>query len=137
MLAWAIPTYTPAYPGYGAPPALVVMGSEVPFPFSPGVADAPLPGIPATVAATMPDLASLGVPTRLASTRGYDGCFDGFVTDAAAAWLDAMTPAERAEVAVYACGPNPMLAAVAGLAAPLVIEGTWRESDLDHSHFAV
>jgi hypothetical protein len=23
MLAWAIPTYTPAYPGYGAPPALV------------------------------------------------------------------------------------------------------------------
>ena len=27
--------------------------------------------------------------------------------------------------------------AVAGLAAPLVIEGAWRESDLDHSHFAV
>ena len=23
MLTWAIPTYTPAYPGYGAPPALV------------------------------------------------------------------------------------------------------------------
>lgn len=23
LLAWAIPTYTPAYPGYGAPPALV------------------------------------------------------------------------------------------------------------------
>ena len=23
MLAWAIPTYTPAYPGYGAPPAMV------------------------------------------------------------------------------------------------------------------
>ena len=23
MLAWGIPTYTPAYPGYGAPPALV------------------------------------------------------------------------------------------------------------------
>ncbi len=23
MLAWAIPTYTPAYPGYGAPPDLV------------------------------------------------------------------------------------------------------------------
>lgn len=23
MLSWAIPTYTPAYPGYGAPPALV------------------------------------------------------------------------------------------------------------------
>jgi len=38
------------------------------------------------------------------------------VTELASQWLAGLGAAERAEVAVYACGPPPMLAAAARLA---------------------
>ena len=56
------------------------------------------------------------MPSRLASLKGYPGCFQGYVTDLAAAWLAGLAPAARAEVAIYACGPTPMLAACAAVA---------------------
>jgi dihydroorotate dehydrogenase electron transfer subunit len=64
----------------------------------------------------MPLLEEWGIASRLASGAGFPGCFDGFVTQLAAAWLDALPPAALAEVSVYSCGPTPMLAAVAKLA---------------------
>jgi len=58
-----------------------------------------------------------GIARRLASLQGYPGCFDGYVTDLARAWLDGLSDDERKQVEVFSCGPHPMLEAVAKLAA--------------------
>lgn len=94
----------------------VILGSEVPFPFKARPSQIMLPGVPSGVTAAMPLLEDWGIASRLASRQGYAGCFDGFVTDLARAWLDALTPEQRKEVEVFACGPHPMLEAVAKLA---------------------
>jgi len=94
----------------------VVLGSEVPFPFSPRPSQFVLKGIPDGVIASMPLLEDWGIPSRLASLQGYPGCHPGYVTDLARRWLDGLSDEERAEVGVYACGPHPMLEAVVGLA---------------------
>ena len=65
----------------------------------------------------MPLLDDWGIPSRLASLQGYSGCHQGYVTDLARHWLDALDAAEREAVSLYACGPHPMLAATASLAA--------------------
>ncbi len=95
---------------------LALMGSELPFPFELARSRIAVPGIPAAIAATMPLLEDLGVACRLASLSGFDGCHRGYVTEPADAWIAALTPAERAEVEVFACGPEPMLRATAALA---------------------
>jgi len=95
---------------------LVLMGSEIPFPFRARPSRILVPGAPDGVIACMPLLDEWGVPSRLASNAGYAGCHAGFVTDLAAHWLRALSAAELAEVEIFACGPTPMLAAVARLA---------------------
>ncbi|MBK1731821.1 dihydroorotate dehydrogenase electron transfer subunit [Thiococcus pfennigii] len=101
-----------------APPwrPFAILGSEVPFPFDLQPARHPIAGLPAEASAAMPLLDDWGVPNRLASRQGYPGCFSGYVTDLAEHWLAALDEAARAEVEVFACGPHPMLAAVADLA---------------------
>jgi dihydroorotate dehydrogenase electron transfer subunit len=64
----------------------------------------------------MPLLDDWGVPSRLSSLQGYAGCYEGYVTDLARAWLGALSEDERAQVEIFACGPHPMLAATARLA---------------------
>lgn len=96
---------------------LVILGSEVPFPFRPTPSKILLPGIPAEVIAAMPLLDDWGIPSRLASLQGYEGCFDGYVTDLARRWLDGLDGATRETVEIFSCGPHPMLQAVAKLAA--------------------
>ena len=61
-------------------------------------------------------LDEMGVPSRLATRSGYAGCYDGFVTDLARAWLGARGREQLAEIELFACGPTPMLAATARLA---------------------
>lgn len=100
----------------GAFEPLVIMGSEVPFPFAAQPSKIMVPGVPAEVIAAMPMLDQWGIASRLASLQGYAGCFDGYVTDLARSWLGALTEEQRSEVEVYACGPHPMLEAVARLA---------------------
>ncbi len=97
--------------------SLVIMGSEVPFPFRQQESSLEVPGIPDKIANCMPDLESIGVPSRLASLQGYPGCYRGYVTDLAKEWLEALGEAEFAKVEIFACGPEPMLAAAAKLAA--------------------
>ena len=97
--------------------SLVVMGSEVPFPFEQVRSSIAVAGLPENVTDAMPDLESINVASRLASMQGYTGCMQGFVTDVAIAWLDALSAEERAEVEVFACGPEPMLEAAARVAA--------------------
>ncbi|MCC7414027.1 MAG: dihydroorotate dehydrogenase electron transfer subunit [Gammaproteobacteria bacterium] len=100
-----------------APVPLVLMGSEVPFPFTPRPSRLLVPGLPAAVIAAMPLLDDWGIASRLASAAGYSGCHEGFVTELARCWLDALPPAAHAEVELYACGPTAMLVAVQQLAA--------------------
>jgi dihydroorotate dehydrogenase electron transfer subunit len=100
----------------GAYEPFVIMGSEVPFPFKPQPSKMILPGVPNDVIAAMPLLDDWGIASRLASQQGYPGCFEGYVTDLARTWLDALSKEQRKEVAIYACGPHPMLEAVAKLA---------------------
>jgi dihydroorotate dehydrogenase electron transfer subunit len=96
---------------------LVLMGSEIPFPFKSRPSTILVPGIPAGVIGAMPLLDGWGVPSRLASKAGYPGCYDGFVTQLADEWLDKLDAAARAEVEIFSCGPTPMLEAVARVAA--------------------
>jgi dihydroorotate dehydrogenase electron transfer subunit len=68
------------------------------------------------------DFSSLGIDLRLATDDGSRG-HKGFVTDLVARWLDALPEvgspaAEPVRAAVYCCGPEPMMRAVARLAAP-------------------
>ncbi len=100
----------------GARP-VVMMGSEIPFPFRTRPSAVMLPGLPPAVIATMPLLDEWGIACRLASQRGYAGCYEGFVTEMAAEWLATLGPAALAETEIYACGPTPMLRAVAAVAA--------------------
>jgi dihydroorotate dehydrogenase electron transfer subunit len=102
------------------PPAgwkpLVLMGSEVPFPFRARPSTIILPGMPAGSIACMPLLEEWGVPSRLATCSDFPGCFAGFVTELADLWLASLGSAELAEVEIFACGPTPMLEASAALA---------------------
>jgi dihydroorotate dehydrogenase electron transfer subunit len=95
---------------------LVLMGSEVPFPFRARPSRLIVPGIPAAAIACMPLLEEWNVPSRLASCADFPGCFAGFVTELADAWLGSLGTAELAEVEIFACGPTPMLQAAAALA---------------------
>jgi len=95
---------------------LVLMGSEIPFPFHTRPSTILLPGVPNGVIACMPLLDGWGVPSRLASLAGFPGCFDGYVTDLAAAWLSSLDPVALAQVELFACGPTPMLQATAKVA---------------------
>ena len=57
-----------------------------------------------------------GVPSRLTSLAEFDGCYRGFVTDLADKWLQSVDSGTRAATEIFACGPTPMLKAVAALA---------------------
>jgi dihydroorotate dehydrogenase electron transfer subunit len=95
---------------------LVLMGSEIPFPFRSRPSTIVVPGIPDGVIAAMPLLDGWSIPSRLASKSGFPGCFNGFVTELADVWLQTADDVRLAETQIYACGPTPMLTATARLA---------------------
>jgi dihydroorotate dehydrogenase electron transfer subunit len=95
---------------------LVLMGSELPYPFELAPSRHAVAGLPAGVTAAMPLLEEIGVPSRLASLTGFPGCHRGFVTELAEAWLGSLEASARAEVEIMGCGPRVMLIAVAALA---------------------
>lgn len=96
---------------------LAILGSEVPFPFRPRPSAMLVPGMPEGTIAAMPLLEDWGIASRLTSLQGYAGCHEGYVTDLARVWLNALPDEARTQVEIFACGPHPMLAAVATLAA--------------------
>nr|VFK58667.1 MAG: dihydroorotate oxidase B, electron transfer subunit [Candidatus Kentron sp. TUN]VFK67407.1 MAG: dihydroorotate oxidase B, electron transfer subunit [Candidatus Kentron sp. TUN] len=95
---------------------LLLMGSEIPFPFNIRPSQILVPGMPDDVIGAMSLMERWGIPSRLASRQGYPGCFDGFITDLARSWLTAQPSSKREEIALYACGPSAMLRATADLA---------------------
>ncbi len=96
--------------------SLVLMGSEVPFPFATLASRLPAPGCAADATHALAELEALGVASRLASLQSYPGVHTGYVTALAQQWLAALDATERAQVEVFACGPEPMLAAAAAVA---------------------
>jgi dihydroorotate dehydrogenase electron transfer subunit len=95
---------------------LVLMGSEIPFPFRARPSSIVVAGIPTGIIACMPLLDEWGIASRLASRAGFPGCYEGFVTELADEWLKTLGPPQLAEVELFACGPTPMLAAAAAVA---------------------
>lgn len=92
-----------------------ILGSELPFPFETSRSELRAEGLPPAVDSTMPLLESWGIPARLTSLSGFDGCHRGYVTDLARLWLESLSAPDRRQVKVFACGPTPMLKAVARL----------------------
>src|SRR5687767_15838245 len=66
--------------------AVVLFGAEA-FAFRPRPSTILVPHMPAGVIACVPALEEFGIASRLASTAGLPGCFDGTVTELAAHWL--------------------------------------------------
>ena len=95
---------------------LVLMGSEVPFPFELVESQLHVPGVDQTATHAVALLEHWGVPSRLASNAGIPSAHRGFITDLARGWLATLGPSQRRETQVLACGPTPMLKAVAKLA---------------------
>lgn len=95
---------------------VAVLGSEIPFPFAVGRADLPVPGIDDDVTSSMALMDDWNVPSRLASLAGFDGCYRGYVTDLADRWLANLDAGQLARTGIFACGPTPMLKAVADMA---------------------
>jgi dihydroorotate dehydrogenase electron transfer subunit len=102
-----------------APPwvPLAILGSEIPFPFELVESRLPEPWSGPGVTSAMPLLEDWGVPSRLTSLADYEGCFRGYVTDLAERRLQSFGADELARTEIFACGPTPMLRAVAALAA--------------------
>ena len=96
---------------------LVIMGSEIPFPFETTTSNITVPGVNDVVNAAMPLLEDRGVASRLCSLQGYQGCHQGYVTDLARQWLESLDEEQLKQVEIFSCGPHPMLEAVAKLAA--------------------
>jgi len=96
---------------------LVLMGSEVPFPFKSHPSKIMVSGIPDGVIAAMPLMEDWNISSRLCSLQNFPGCFDGYITDLARHWLESLERSQLEEIEIFACGPHPMLAAVAKLAA--------------------
>lgn len=92
----------------------VILGSEMPFPFTPELSKMGKHCKQASHA--MPLLEEWGMACRLASLQGYEGVFKGYVTDLARVYLDTLSQQDLAQVEIYSCGPHPMLEAVAKLA---------------------
>ena len=95
---------------------LVMMGSEVPFPFELSEAEISVSGIPPTTSYSVTLLEKWDTPSRVASKAGYEGCFQGFVTELARIWLLRLSTQELQEVQILGCGPTDMLKATTSLA---------------------
>lgn len=95
---------------------LVILGSEVPFPFLPRPSRLLLPDLPAGVIGCMPLLDDWGIPSRLASMAETPGCYQGYVTELARHWLQTLDRPSLDQVEIFSCGPHPMLRAAAELA---------------------
>jgi dihydroorotate dehydrogenase electron transfer subunit len=100
---------------------LVLMGSEIPFPFESRPSTIMVEGMPAGIIATMPLLENQAVPVRLASRSGFPGCYDGYVTELASLWLQSLSADTLSQVEIFACGPTPMLEAAARVAAKFAL----------------
>jgi dihydroorotate dehydrogenase electron transfer subunit len=95
---------------------LVLMGSEIPFPFELGKSVIATEWLGKEFGAAMPLMEDWRIPSRLASLSGFEGVFRGYVSELARLWLESQTENELAQTEIFTCGPTPMLEVVANLA---------------------
>ena len=91
---------------------LVLFGADDTFPFRPRPSTILVPGMPAGVIASIPALEEMGIASRLASTAGLPGCYDGTVTDLAELWLRSL---ESAPARISVTGADTTVRAVEDL----------------------
>ena len=91
--------------------ALVLYGAES-FAFRPRPSTILVPHMPAGVIACVPALEEFGIASRLASTAGLPGCFDGTVTELAEQWLAALEPETLREIHITVSGSEELLSQV-------------------------
>lgn len=94
---------------------LVLMGSEIPFPFEPVASAMATDWLADDLKSAMPLMEEWGIPSRLASSSEFIGTFRGNVTELARRWLEAQSPEHLRQTEIFTCGPTPMLEAVARL----------------------
>ncbi len=92
---------------------MVIMGSEIPFPFKTQPSKILIDSMPSNTIASMTLLEDLNIPSRLTSKQNYPGCFDGYIHELATIWLESLNNQERSDIEIFACGPTAMLKAVA------------------------
>lgn len=95
---------------------LVLMGSEIPFPFELMKSEIVTPWLPDEFVSTMPLLEEWQITARLASLSEFAGVYRGYVTDLAREWLGRQDEESLARTEIFACGPTAMLQAVAEMA---------------------
>ena len=74
-----------------------------------------LDAISQNVGFSIPAFGQLGIPSIVATDDGSMG-HRGMVTESLVAWLTENSSRQRSSLIIYACGPEPMLAAVAKIA---------------------
>lgn len=100
---------------------IVIMGSEIPFPFKVQPSKILLPEMPSDAIASMTLLEDLNIPSRLTSKQNYAGCFNGYIHELAKIWLENILSSERSGIEIFACGPTVMLKTVAELSQQLYL----------------
>lgn len=96
---------------------IMFMGSEIPFPFTTTRSTFTVDGMPEDASHGLKLVEDWQIPSRLASLAGLDGAHRGYVTDLATSWLQQQPEPVLEKTEILACGPTPMLRAVADVAA--------------------
>jgi len=105
----------------GQADVVVFAGSEIKFPFALMPSGFILPGIGGNTILAITSLEERGIPSRMASNADIYGCYPGHVSDLARSYLLAIDEREKKRCILLACGPRPMLHAVARLSRELGI----------------
>jgi dihydroorotate dehydrogenase electron transfer subunit len=92
-------------------PLLVLLGGADSFSFRPRPSTILVPAMPAGVIAAVPALEEFGIASRLASTAGLPGCYDGSVAELAEAWLSLLTEQLRTQTRIVVSGLASEIAA--------------------------
>ena len=92
-------------------PLLVLFGAGDSLPFKPRPSTIMVAGLPDGVIACAPSLDEFGIASRVASTAGLPGCYDGTVFELADIWLSALDPTLRSQALVIVSGADETLRA--------------------------
>ena len=96
---------------------LVMVASEVPFPFELRPSQLQVSEISPDCHLALAELETWGIASRLASGRKKQGCFKGYIDAFARTYLEKISRQRLARTEIFACGPEAMLKSVAKLAA--------------------
>ena len=95
---------------------LVIMGSEIPFPFELIKRNIKIPWLENNINSSMPLLENWQLPCVLCSLSEIQGTFNGYVTQAADLYFSTLNKSELSKIEIFSCGPTPMLEAVSEVA---------------------